>query len=174
MISMWEQLGELKPGQAVLITGVIGFLTLAAGHSFNAWLNRMRDDRLLDTTRKNLLRAIRAEIEIAEEMLGRLPPLDLTRVQGGIMVPHLAKVLPLRTVVQKELLLLSPEQISAILKIQALFDHFDAMIVKKCPGYQEIGVQRWIAAQLGCMTDAKEQARDVLGRIALHRADLFK
>lgn len=168
MIGMWEQLGELKSGQAVLITGVIGFLTLAAGHSFNAWLNRMRDDRLLDTTRKNLLRAIRAEIEIAEEMLG------LTRVQGGIMVPHLAKVLPLRTVVQKELLLLSPEQISAILKIQALFDHFDAMIVKKCPGYQEIGGQRWIAAQLGCMTDAKEQARDVLGRIALHRADLFK
>lgn len=59
---MWVWIGELKPAQAAIVAAGLGFLTLAAGHAINSWLNRRRDKFLLDMERLNLLRAIMIEI----------------------------------------------------------------------------------------------------------------
>ena len=83
IMDLWDELGSLKPGQAVFVTGFIGFLTLATGHSFNAWLARRRDDRLRVQERRGLLATYRAELHFVGTRILELTHIEKKDFEAG-------------------------------------------------------------------------------------------
>lgn len=127
--SLWADLGTLQPGQAVIVTGLVGFLTLASGHFLNAWLARRRDKALENQQRRRVQQAFIAETTVLVNQLEWVK--DVIEVKpnkesGLINLPLCRAYTPFRTELIRNLSLLNQSQIQKVANIYAKLDQFDA------------------------------------------------
>lgn len=128
---IWTALGDLRPGQAVVLTGFVGFLTLASGHVLNAWLTRRRDARLDSLQRKRAVQAFAAELTVVQTQLelARDASKDGAKDRTSwTVIPKCSAYTPFRADLIKNLSLLNDKQILLAANIYGQFDYFDAMI----------------------------------------------
>jgi len=127
--SVWTKLGTLQPGQAVVLTGLVGFITLAAGHFLNAWLARRRDRALDNQQRQRVQQAFIAEITVLVAQLEWVRNVIWARPKneaGLISLPLCRAYTPFRSELIKNLSLLRRDQIQKVANIYAKLDQFDA------------------------------------------------
>ena len=126
----WVTLGDLKPGQAVMVTGFVGALTLVIGHVTNAWLTSRRDSRIDRTHRRRIEAALVAELEVVlfrlKIAIDRITTMKEEGVQQGrIFVPRCKSLMPLRDEIVKNMLHFNRRQINTAIHAYNNADGFD-------------------------------------------------
>lgn len=182
--AVWSALGDLKPGQAVMLTGFVGFLTLTGGHLFSAWLSRRRDNRLDSLQRKRAVQAFAAELTVVQtqlELCRIVFDINKTTKELTTTVPKCSSYTPFRADLIKNLSMLNDKQIISVANIYAHFDYFDAFVIKSDEnGYKSIDIGSSIKVQgvrksFGGLLDLIEQTIRLISesRDAFLKADIF-
>lgn len=130
---LWTGLGDLKQGQAVMVTGVVGAITLMIGHMTNAWFTGRRDRRMDRVQRRRVETAFIAELNSVSLKL-QMTEKRLERMKLGVdktdrvLIPKCRSFTPLRDEIFKNMLHFNQNQINIAIEIYATCDQFDNLM----------------------------------------------
>lgn len=122
---IWYEIGWLKQSQVVFITGLLGFFTLALGHSINAYLARKRDRAVERDLARNVIAAFKAVFEHTRDQLGaHIKRLDDGTFHDAALVQNYQFSDVQRNELGRHLHVLEPSQVRSV---YAAFTKFDTM-----------------------------------------------